>query len=294
MFKSKIREQEVPRVIEDKYYETVFLIVVEKTVDTLKGSTELLTRWAEFTQTDLDLLERALFKLKLSSYTRMKYFKMKALAYFGVTVKDIKDIFGFSANYARIPNTRGLNTFTICSEEEINEIRKLMDRLIYLLWLFRYVKFDENGIVLKEYKEYNKKRICELFMRTSLFYFRKRYKNLFPDTTIKATAALAKFLNMFAMEVEFVSGKLNSHNHQINLGEMRSLLYYAFGVSIKDAKEMLQYKQPSLYYLHKKYEDKKYSPVLSEQEFDVVKKFLRNVYENTKYISYLKGVDRNE
>ena len=294
MYKSKIRNQQVSKLTEDKFYETVFLIIVEKTVDTLKGSRELLSRWAEFTETDVDVLERALFKLKLSSYTRMKYFKMKALAYFGVSVKDIKRVFGYAANYARIPDTKGFYTFTVCNEEEIAEIRKLLDRLIYLLWLFKYVKFDENGIVLKEYKDYNKKRICELFMRTSLFYFRKRYQKVFPDSEIKSNVAIAKLLDMFPMEVDFVSKKINTFNNTINLGEMRSLLYYAFGISIKDAKEMLPQVQSSLFYIHKKYEDRTYNSVLNDNEFDVVKKFLRNVYENTKYISYLKGVNRDE
>ena len=294
MFKSKIRNQQVSKTTEDKFYETVFLVVVEKTVSARRNTKALLHKWAEFTDTNEELLERALYKLKLSSYTRMKYFKMKALAYFGVTVKDIKNIFGYAANYARIPDTKGFYTFTVCNEEEIVEIRKLLDRLIYLLWLFKYVKFDENGIVLKEYKDYNKKRICELFMRTSLFYFRKRYQKVFPDSTIKSNVAIAKLLDMFPMEVDFVSKKINTFNNTINLGEMRSLLYYAFGISIKDAKEMLQYKQPSLYYIHKKYEDRTYNSVLNDNEFDVVKKFLRNIYENTKYISYLKGVDKDE
>lgn len=294
MFKSKIRNQEVSKLTEDKFYETVFLVVVEKTVDTLKGSRELLSRWAEFTETDVDILERALFKLKLSSYTRMKYFKMKALAYFGTSVKDIKRVFGYSANYARIPDTKGLYTFTVCNEEELEEIRKLLDRLIYLLWLFKYVKFDENGIVLKEYKEYNKKRICELFMRTSLFYFRKRYQKIFPNSKVKSNVAIAKLLGMVPMEVDFVTNKLNSYSNRTNLGEMRSLLYYAFGISVKDAKEMLPQAQSSLFYIHQKYEDRKYNSVLNDTEFAVVKKFLRNVYENTKYISYLKGVDKYE
>ena len=290
MFKSKIRNQEVSKLMEDKFYEVAFLVVADKT----SKDRDLIKRWAEFAGTNSELLERALFKLKLSSYTRMKYFKMRALAYFGVTVKDIKNIFGYSANYARIPDTKGFNNFTVCNEEEVEEIRKTLDRLIYLLWFFKYVKFNENGIVLKLYKEYNKNRICELFFRTSLFYFKKRYQKIFNNDTSKPIVAISKFLNMQAVEVDFVNKKLHLYNNQMNLGEMRSLLYYAFGISIKDAKELLPQAQSSLHYIRDKYEDRKYSNVLNENEFDVVKRFLRNVYESTKYISYLKGVDRDE
>ena len=285
MFKSKIRTTEIPKITEDKYYEVLFLILAEKQPNSIK-------KWAEFTNTNKELLERALFKLKLSNYYKMKYFKMRALAYFGVTVKDIKEVFGIAANYARIPSLRNPNAFAICNEEELIEIRNLIDRFVSLLWLFRYVKFDTNGIVLKDYKEYNKKRICELFVRTSLFYFDKRYKKIFKDTQ-RPIIKLCEFLDVNATELSYINNKLHTYN-LINLGEMRSLLYYAFGISLTDAKEMLQYKQPSLHYIHQKYEDRLYRPVLSENEFEVIKKFLRNVYENTKYICCLKGVDKNE
>lgn len=285
MFKSKIRQTEVPKVLEDKYYEVVFLILADRQPYNVE-------KWTSFTNTDTEIINRALFKLRLSNYNRMKYFKMRALAYFGATVKDIKEVFGITANYARIPSLRNPNTFAVCNEEEIIEIRNLLDRLINLLWLFRYVKFNQNGIVLKDYKEYNKNRICELFVRTVLFYFDKRYKKLFADTH-RPIIKLCEFLELNASELVFVNQKLHTYN-LVNLGEMRSLLYYAFGISVKDAAELLQYKQPSLHYIHQKYADRLYRPVLNEDEFTIVKKFLRNAYENTKYISYLKGVDKDE
>lgn len=285
MYKSKFRKTDVPKSTEDKYYEVVFLILCSKC--------NYLNSWAELTNTNIEILERALFKLKLSNYNRMKYFKMRSLAYFGVTVQEIHDVYGFSANYNRIPEPKNLSTFVVCNEEEITEIRNIIDRLIYLCWFFRYVKFDENGIVLKDYKDYNKNRICELFVRTSLFYFSKRYKTLFPNSVEKPIVKLCKTININSSELVYVNQKLHSYS-LINLGEMRSLLYYAFGISIKDAKELLQYKQPSLYYIRQKYADKRYMSVLNEDEFNIIKKFLRNIYESTKYISYLKGVDRNE
>lgn len=292
MYKSKIRNSETSKQVEDRYYEVAFLTIVTKTCTRIEED-KLLQKWCELAHTDYDIVKRAVFKLKLSSYSRLKYLKMKALAYFGVTVKDIKKVFGISANYARIPESKGFYTSNICTEEEIAEVRKTLDRLIYLLWLFRYVKFDENGIVLKEYKDYNKNRICELYVRTTLFYFSKRYKKLFGDTTDRPTVALCKFLDINASELTFINQKLHTFN-LVNLGEMRSLLYYAFGISLVDAKEMLQYKQPSLQYIHQKYADRLYNAVLTENEFTIIKKFLRNIYENTKYISYLKGVDKNE
>ena len=285
MYKSKFRKAEITKLMEDKYYEVLFLILCTKQ--------NKLDLWAEFTNTNINLLNTALFKLKLSNYTRMKYFKMRALAYFGVTVQDIKNVFGYSANYNRIPEPKNFYSYTVCNEEEINEIRTLIDNLIYLLWFFRYVKFDENGIVLKEYKEYNKVRICELFVRTSLFYFDKRYRKVYANTTVKPVAKLCKLVDINATELMYINQKLHSYN-LINLGEMRSLLYYAFGISVKDAKELLQYKQPSLYYIHQKYADKRYMSVLNEDEFYIIKKFLRNIYDNTKYICCLKGVDKNE
>ena len=293
MFKSKIRKQETPKILEDKYYETVFLVIVEKTVDALKGSSELLNRWAKFTETNVDILERALFKLKLSSYTRMKYFKMKALAYFGVTIKEIKDIYGITANYGRIPNSKLINTRTVCNEEEINEIRTLVDRLIYFFWTFKYIKFDDNGIVLKDYKEYNKQRICETYFRTSLFYFRQRYRKVFPDLTIKPLVNLAMLLNMNSQELDFLSSKINTIN-RASLGELRSLLYYAFDISIKDAKILLQHSQQAMNNMHRKYKDRLYNPITNEDEFEIIKRFFRNIYENTKYINCLKGVDKDE
>lgn len=290
MFKSKIREQEVTKGTEDKFYETVFLIVAEKTAE---NTQELIKKWAEFAGTNEQLLQTAMIKLSLSRYSHMKYFKMRALAYFGVSIKDIKNVFGITANYSRMPTIRVFNEFTTCNDEELAEIRKTLDRLIYFLWTFKYVKFDENGIVLKDYKEYNKQRICETYFRTSLFYFRQRYKNIFDDVSSRPLVAMAKLLNMTSQELEFLTNKINMYN-RANMGEMRSLLYYAFGISIKDAKILIPHTQQSMNALHRKYEDRTYRPILSENEFEVVKKFLRNIYENTKYINCLKGVDKNE
>ena len=290
MFKSKIRKQEIPKVLEDKYYELIFSIIVEKTS---KNSKELLQRWAMFTGTNLELLERALLKLSLSSYKYMKYFKMRALAYFGVTVKDIKEVYDIAANYARIPNSKLINTRTICNEEEINEIRTLVDRLIYFFWSFKYIKFDDNGIVLKEYKDYNKQRICETYFYKSLFVFRKYYKRIFKDTNNKPLVKLGFFLNMNPQDLEWLFTKIKNE-FRYNKGEMKSLLYYAFDIDIKDLKELLECTQPSLYYLHQKYEDRLYNPITSEDEFEIIKHFFRNIYENTKYINCLKGVDKNE
>lgn len=290
MFKSKIREQEVSKLTEDKFYETVFLIIAEKTSENTK---DLITKWSKFAGTNEELLQTAMIKLQLSRYNRMKYFKMRALAYFGVPIKDIKKVFGITANYSRLPTIRVFSDFTTCSDEEIAEIRKTLDRLIYLLWAFKYVKFDEKGIVLKDYKEYNKKRICETYFRTSLFHFRQRYKKIFDDVSIKPLVAIAKLLNMNSQELEFLTNKINLYN-RVNMGEVRSLLYYAFGISIKDAKILIPHTQQAMNAIHKKYEDRVYNPILNENEFEVVKKFLRNIYEHTKYISYLKGVDRDE
>lgn len=290
MFKSKIRKQETPKILEDKYYELIFSIIVEKTS---KNSDELLHRWAVFTGTNLEILKRALLKLDLSSYKHMKYFKMRALAYFGVTIKEIKDIYGIKANYGRIPNSKLINTRTVCNEEEINEIRTLIDRLIYFFWSFKYIKFDDNGIVLKDYKEYNKQRICETYFRISLFYFRQRYRKVFTDLTIKPLVNLAMLLNMNPQDLEFLSSKINTTN-RASLGEMRSLLYYAFGISIKDAKILLPHSQQAMNNMHKKYEDRLYSPITKEDEFEIIKRFFRNIYENTKYINYLKGVEKDE
>lgn len=290
MFKSKIRSQEIPKSLEDKYYEVVFLTIVEKTS---KNSKELLQRWAVFTGTNLEILERVLFKLKLSTYSNMKYLKMRALAYFGVTIKEMKDVYGITANYARIPKNKLINTRTVCNEEEISEIRTLVDRLIYLFWSFKYIKFDENGIVLKDYKEYNKQRICETYFRTSLFYFRQRYRKIFIDLSIKPLVNLAMLLNMNPQDLDFLSIKINTRN-RASLGEMRSLLYYAFGVSVKDAKTLLQHSQQAMNSMHKKYESRLYNPITSEDEFEIIKRFFRNIYENTKYINCLKGVEKYE
>lgn len=290
MFKSKIREQEIPKVLEDKYYEVIFLTIVEKTS---KNDKDLLQRWARFTGTNLEILERVLFKLKLSTYSNMKYLKMRALAYFGVTVKEIKEVYGITANYARIPKNKLINTRTVCTAEEIAEIRLLIDRLIYFFWSFKYIKFDENGIVLKDYKEYNKQRICETYFRTSLFHFRQRYRKVFEDLTIKPLVMLAYLLNMNPQDLDFLSSKINTTN-RASLGEIRSLLYYAFDVSIKDAKTLLQHSQQAMNVLHRKYENRLYNPITSEDEFEIIKHFFRSIYENTKYISCLKGVDKDE
>lgn len=290
MKRGKFRKIKVNTLLENRYYEVVFYTLLEKTAENVKlDKYELLEKWCAFTETDFNLLTRATFKLDFSSYAHLKYLRMKALAYFGVTIKQIKEVFNITANYARIPMTRANMSYNVCTEDEINEIRLLVDRIIYLLYLFKYIKFDENGIILSEYEDYNKQRICELFTRIVIFYYNKRFKTTFPDKLEKGTWALGRLLSFNMAEIEYVNSKSHQFN-PINIGEIRSLLYYAFDITLEDAKELLPSTQQNLNYIHNKYKDKRYVPVLNKLEFEVVERFFNVIYNNTKYIGCLKGV----
>lgn len=290
MKRGKFRRNKVETILENRYYEVVFYTLLERTAESVKQDKfELLEKWCAYTETDFNILNRAAFKLGLSAYPHLKYLRMKALSYFGATIKQIKEMFNVTANYARVPMVKSNQPYNVTTEEEITEIKKIVDRLIELLYLFKYIKYDENCIVLKEYKDYNKQRVCELFIRIVLFYYNKRFKKLFPNRIEKATWALGKLLVFNMAEIDYINSKSRQYNN-INIGEIRSLLYYAFDISLEDAKEIIPNTQQNLNYIHNKYKDKRYMPVLNKLEFEVVENFFKVIYDNTKYICCLKGV----
>lgn len=285
MRKSKIRSDNVTKNVVDKYYEVIFYTILEKTyinsIEILKN----LERWAEFAGADYELLKRAYLKLSIGSYGRSKMCVMKSLAYFGVTVVDMKEVFGLTPNYVK--GMRTSNYFPMCNSEEIQEIRKTIDNLLYLLGYFKYLEFEEGNIVLQDVLESNIPRACELYFRTVLFHFNKRYKKLFTESVDKPIAKLSKFTGSNCSELEYINNKLHRFC-MMNSGEIKRLLYFAFRFNYEDTKELLEYTKVNMFYLNSKYKERTYYAILREDERDILMKFLRSIYKDTKYLLYLK------
>ena len=295
MFKSQIRDANLSQDTIDKYYQLVFITVVDLTEKTLPERIELIKRWCEFAHTDYEKIKHVYRKIHYSTYAQNKKAKMRALAYFGVSIKDVKEIFGISANYQKTANGKDIFTLSSCNAEEMTELRNTIDRLMYLLWFFRYLKFDDEGIVILESSEHSKQFICEMFFKTAIFYYSRRYKQLFPEALeVRPLNPLCKFLDFSTLTANYVYSVLIKQNIYINVSDVRSLLYYSLGISIKDSKELLIYKQPAFHYRSTKTSNKKYGSVLNEQDYLAVEDFLKRLYKYTKYLCCLKGVKNKD
>lgn len=296
MFKSKIRDAVISDITRDKYYQVVLSLVLDLTTPNKEEQAETLQKWCKLAHTDYEKLKYVPIKIRLSAYTVSKQLQMRALAYFGVTIKDTQEIFGIKANYKT--TAKGKDDFRInnCTEEEMIEVRNTLDRLIHLLWFFRYLKYDENGMVVTDEYKNSRNFIAEMYFKTAIFYYSKRYKQLFPeDLEALPITPLCEFLGYSPLTTKYAYSLLVRHNIFICLGEVRSLLYYALGVSLKDATEMLKYKQPAFHYRRVNHKRKLYTNILVPEDYSIVNGFLKRLYERTKYISFLKGVNnKNE
>lgn len=291
MLNSKLRNSKIPKTTEDLYYLLVLKLILERTAVDKTNEETTLKKWCRFTKTDFEIINRSLLKLSYTTQSMSKKVQMRALSYFGVTIAEIKDVFGITACYATSKKAKDNVVFQICTDEEMFEVRNLIDRLIYLLWLFKYIKYDENGLVVKEEHNYSRGFVAEMYMRTAVFYYKKRYKTLFPnEIEVNPVMPLSHLIGVDAWVVNYTLTLLHSYNIYINKGDVRSLLYYALDIQMCDTDELLKYKQPALHYRKVIRNGRPYSAILNEQDHIRVEKFLKATYDMTKYICCLKGV----